>query len=178
MKNNDERPTTNGSVEPASRLSRILVIGLGNPILGDDGAGWRVAAEVQAQLASQAESIDVDFASVGGLSLMERMLGFRHVILVDTMQSVAGSEGSVRVYALADLPNPADGHTSSSHDASLITALRTAEIMGAAIPARVEIVAIEARASMDFSEELTPRIAAAIPLATRKVIELLRETAP
>ena len=34
------------------KKSRMLVVGLGNPILGDDGVGWRVAEEVKRQLPS------------------------------------------------------------------------------------------------------------------------------
>lgn len=31
-------------------MTKTLIIGLGNPILGDDGVGWKVAQEVERQL--------------------------------------------------------------------------------------------------------------------------------
>lgn len=56
-------------------IMKTIVVGLGNPILGDDGVGWRVAEDIQKQLPqflSQAESkIDVTRLSLGGLGLME-----------------------------------------------------------------------------------------------------------
>ena len=51
-----------------SKKSRILVIGLGNPNLGDDGVGWRVAEEVRKQLSPDL-SVDVDCLSLGGIGL-------------------------------------------------------------------------------------------------------------
>jgi hydrogenase maturation protease len=65
------------------------------------------------------------------------------------------------------------GHSASTHDATLITALQTAEKLGANIPKQVDIVAIEAENVYDFSEELSPPVAAAVPVAVEKVIELL-----
>jgi hydrogenase maturation protease len=161
--------------EAETRASSVLVLGLGNPILGDDGVGWRVAEQVRSATAGQAQAADVDCAALGGLSLMERMLGYGRVILVDSMWTGTCPEGSVSVCSLDDLVNPGAGHTASPHDTSLVTALRTAELMGAEVPHRVDIVAIETRACYDFSEALTPSATSALPIATRKVLELLGE---
>jgi len=165
------------SWEPGTRPSSVLVLGLGNPILGNDGIGWRVAEQVGSATAGYAAPVDVDCAALGGLSLMERMLGYGRVILVDSMWTGTQPAGTVSLYSLEDLPRPGAGHTASPHDTSLITALRTAETMGAAVPLRVDVVAIETRACYDFSEALTPAATSALPIATRKVLELLAASA-
>jgi hydrogenase maturation protease len=157
----------------AARSSRILIVGLGNPILGDDGVGWRVASQVQAQLGEGHGEIDVEQAALGGLSLMERMLDRDRVILIDALWSGQGEAGNVSVYRLEDLPNPGLGHSASAHDTSLVTALQTARDLGAAVPSRVDIVAIETQPSFEFSEELSPAVRSAVPIAARKVLELL-----
>ncbi|HTP00714.1 MAG TPA: hydrogenase maturation protease [Anaerolineales bacterium] len=149
---------------------RALILGLGNPILGDDGVGWKVAEAVQAVANDAAE---VDFAALGGLSLMERMLGYSHVILIDCLETGEWPVGSVRSMRLEDLENPSAGHSASAHDTSLITALRTAQTMGGEIPERVDVVTIEAKLSYDFSESLSPEVAAAVPVATHEVLRLL-----
>lgn len=41
---------------------KTLVIGLGNPILGDDGVGWRVVEAVQEQISDS--DVDVDCAAM------------------------------------------------------------------------------------------------------------------
>ncbi len=174
-------------------MLKTLVVGLGNPILGDDGVGWKVAETVKDRLNADARfrlpirqsgsktidylyPIEVDCLSLGGLSLMERLLGYERVILVDSMETGQNPVGSVHVFPLASLPDPLSGHSASAHDATLITALRTAEQLGADIPRQVEIVAIEARNVYDFSEELSPPIAAAIPEAVQVVLDMLQGT--
>ena len=159
---------------------KTLVIGLGNPILGDDGVGWKIVEKISDQLSviSDQSSIELDCVSLGGLSLMERMIGFQRAILVDSMETGQGPAGSVRVYKLEELPNPSAGHSASAHDTSLITALDTAKAMGLPIPESVEIVAIEAKNVYDFSEELSPAVAEAVPLAAQAVINLLNKEEP
>jgi hydrogenase maturation protease len=163
---------------------KTLVIGLGNPILGDDGVGWKVAEEVKKSLLPapltplpirERGTVEVDTAALGGLSLMERLLGYERVIIVDSMETGDSLVGSVSVFPLASLPDPMAGHSASTHDATLMTALRTAEELGADIPKQVDIVAIEAKNVYDFSEELTPPVAAAVPVAVEKIIELLKK---
>ena len=61
---------------------KTMVIGLGNPILGDDGVGWKVAEEVRKQLPCDM-SVNVDCLSVGGISLMEHLIGYDRAILID-----------------------------------------------------------------------------------------------
>src|SRR5512138_579375 len=129
---------------------KILVLGLGNPILGDDGAGWKVAEAVQRLIANRLPPVEVDFASLGGLSLMERMLGYSQVILIDCLETGADALGTVKSMRLADLSNPSAGHSASAHDTSLITALETARSMGAATPSRVHVVTIEANITYEF----------------------------
>ena len=170
--NRDWVLTTDGAAGSIPARADVLVIGLGNPILGDDGVGWRVAEDVGSLLARDAR-IEVDCLAVGGLSLMERMLGYGRVILVDSIETGVSPEGSVSAFLLDDLTNPKLGHSASVHDASLGTALETAKAMGGVIPRRVDIVAIEARSCHDFSEELSPSVAAAVPIAAQQVLDLL-----
>ena len=156
---------------------KTLVIGLGNPILGDDGVGWKVVEAVSGQPSAVGaeQPLEFEYLSLGGLSLMERMLGYERVIIVDSMETGQSPVGSVSVFPLASLPDPMAGHSASAHDATLITALRTAEQLGANIPRQIDIVAIEAKNVYDFSEELSHPVAAAVPLAVEKVIELLNK---
>jgi hydrogenase maturation protease len=160
--------------ERDARPSSVLILGLGNPILGDDGVGWRVAEALRGILADQPDSPEVDCAALGGLSLMERMLGYERVVLVDSVCTGVRPVGAVEHHALQDLPNPGGGHTASAHDTSLATALRTAEALGAQVTGRVDVVTIETAVCYDFSESLSPVVEAAVPVATRTVLGLVR----
>lgn len=149
----------------------ILVIGLGNPILGDDGVGWRVAGAVRAQLAEQPppQPVEIDCVALGGLSLMERMVGYDRAIVIDATQT-GRPAGSVAQYDLEALPDYASFNSTAPHDASLQTALRLGRAMGVRLPTAVLIVGIEAEQLYDFSETLTPAVAAAVPAAAQTVI--------
>jgi len=151
---------------------KTLIVGLGNPILGDDGVGWKVAKQLN-DIIDPDSAVEIDCASLGGLSLMERMLGYQRVIVIDSMETGRSPAGCVKVFPLAALENPYAGHSASTHDASLMTALQAAQSIGAEVPSRVDVVAIEAKKVYDFSDDLSPEVEKAIPLATKEVLKLL-----
>jgi hydrogenase maturation protease len=159
---------------------RTLIIGLGNPILGDDGVGWVVAEQVRNNLANQKseitnqKSIEVDTASLGGLSLMERLAGAERVILIDSIYTGQRPTGTVSSFNLTDLPDLSANHSTSAHDTSLRNALNVGRAMQIDLPTdeNVVIVAIEAERVYDFSQELSPAVAAAVPVAVKMVLEL------
>lgn len=160
-----------------SHPNTTLLIGLGNPILGDDGVGWRVIEEVQSQLNGQVKSgevdVEFDFLSLGGLALMERMVGYHHVILADSITTGSQPAGAIFNMPLSQLPNFSAGHTTAAHDTSLQTALQVGRQMGCTLPGDVWVVAVEARRVYSFTEELSPPVAAAVSPAADRVIAAL-----
>jgi len=161
---------------------KTLIIGLGNPILGDDGVGWVVAEQVRAALSNpqsqtlNPQSIEVDCASLGGLSLMERLTDAERVILVDAIFTGTQPVGTVSRFSLTELPDLSAGHSASAHDTSLRNALHVGREMDILLPKDedVTIVTIEAEAVYDFGQELSPAVAAAVPLALKQVLDLLK----
>jgi hydrogenase maturation protease len=153
-----------------------LVLGLGNPLLGDDGAGWRVVEAVQR--AAPAARAEFDWHAGGGLALMERLIGYDRAVIVDALQTGRGPVGHVRCCPLEELPAPACGHLASAHETSLRTALEVGQRLGARLPRQIVVVGIEARPSLEFSEQLSPAVARAVPKAARRVCRLLEEDLP
>ena len=153
---------------------KTLVIGLGNPILGDDGVGWRVVEEI-ARKTSDRNDIEVDTVSLGGLSLMERITGYGRVILVDSFFTGIKPIGTVSMFPLTELPDLSSGHTTAIHDTSLRNALNVGRSMDISLPRDedVLIVAIEAENVFDFSEILSPQVEAAVPQAVEAVLQLI-----
>lgn len=160
-------------------MMNTLVLGLGNPILTDDGVGVRVAEAVQAQLPAGAP-VDVREVSVGGLTLMESMVGYDRVIVIDAMIVDAmvrrdGTPGAIRRMTLEDLEaiSPTQ-HSASTHDTSLVTALAVGWRMGLHLPEDVIIYAVDVANVVDFGDEPTPAVAAAIPEVAAAVLAELR----
>ena len=159
-----------------SKLETILVVGLGNPILGDDGVGWRIVEQVEAAFDGKGvdgREIEFEYYSLGGLSLMERMEGYRDVIVVDSILTGKRPKGTIYSLPLSNLPDFSYGHTTAIHDASLSTALEVGRSMGLVLPEDVWIVAVEAELVYDFSEELSPEVERSVPRAVGVVKNIL-----
>ena len=156
---------------------RTLVIGLGNPILTDDGVGPRVAEAVRVALPA-GTSADVREASVGGLTLMEDMLGYDRVILIDAFQQSGGEPGTVLRLTLEDLRSmePSE-HTNSPHDLSLARALELGSELGLPLPREIVVYAVQTTNVTDFGEEPTPAVAAAVHAVAAAVLAELAQEA-
>lgn len=156
---------------------KTLIVGLGNPILGDDGVGWRIAQELQiaGNLPSDA---DVICLAVGGISLMESLVGYKRAIIIDAIVTHKAPIGTIRRLKLEDLTDPSSGHLSSAHDTSLQNALRIGHDLGIQLPDEIVVLTIESQKVYDFSEDLTPAVSAAIPNAISNIMELLSGSNP
>ena len=157
---------------PRPPSPRTLVLGLGNPCLGDDAVGLHVVAELRSRLRDR-PGVEVSEDYCGGLRLMERLIGFERAIVVDACCTGAPA-GTVRVLVNGALPTR---HGGSSHDVDLNTALAVGRCAGAALPpeGNVWVVAVEATEVEQFRAQCTPPVAAAIPAAARAVEALLTE---
>ena len=163
---------------------KTIVVGLGNPILGDDGVGWKVAEEVKRRLTSppmpllegEGSRVDVERLSLGGISLMEHLIGYDRAILVDAFATDAPA-GSISVLKLSQLPNYSAFHIASAHDTSLQNALELGRTLGAHLPQEVTVIGITTESIREFSEDLSPPVARAVPHVARTVLDLLTETA-
>jgi len=102
---------------------KTIIIGLGNPILGDDGVGWRIAEEIKQHLPAET-SVDVECLSLGGIGLMEHLIGYDRAIIVDSFIADLEDVGSILIHKLDELPNYSAFHITSTHDTSLQNALQ------------------------------------------------------
>jgi hydrogenase maturation protease len=147
---------------------KTLIVGLGNPILTDDGIGIHVVREVASH--SLPKDVTCTEASLGGLRLLEILSGYERVILVDAIQTVNGKPGDIHRLSADDLR--ASLHAGSTHDLSLPGALRLGRSMGMALPddQNILILAVEVVDVLTFGEECTPEVAEAIPRIARAVL--------
>jgi hydrogenase maturation protease len=157
---------------------KTLVLGLGNPILTDDGVGVLVAESVRAHL-PQDTPVDISEVSVGGLTLMESMIGYDRVILIDAYQTSNPQPGTIHRMDLEELQTiTPTQHSASPHDASLVTALQAGRRMGLTLPREITIYAVEVENVTDFSDQPTLPVVAAIPKVTAAVLGELGYPSP
>ena len=160
-------------IQMEAKKPKMLVVGLGNPILSDDGVGWKVAEEVKKKLPPDSP-VDVDCLSLGGISLMEHLIDYDRAILIDAF-ALDEPTGSILVLKLDDLPHYSAFHTTSTHDTSLQNAIELGKSMGAKLPEDITVVGIATKHVYDFSEVLSPPVAEAVPQAVKFVLDLLGE---
>ncbi len=146
-----------------------LVLGIGNPILGDDGVGFHV---IEA-LAANPPPGDITFSAIdaSGLALLDQVVDYDEVVIVDAIMSEGGKPGAVYRLGLDNF-RPSK-HTISPHDTDLPTALELGKLMKLKIPEKLSIVAIEIPAVYEFSQELSEKVAGAVPQAVMLVKEIL-----
>lgn len=156
---------------------KTLIIGLGNPILTDDGVGVKVAMELEKVIDLDAHpNLTITEACAGGIRLMEVMLGYERVVLIDAyyLNPENTTPGKIHHLSLDDLRSVSPTqHSTSAHDTSLVTALDAAEKMGYQIPREFIIYAVEVENILEFSETPTPAVAEAIPQVVSQIIEKL-----
>ena len=150
---------------------KTLVLGLGNPILSDDGVGLHVARTLQSKI-NQSE-ITVMESSMSGLSLLELLIGFDRAIIIDAIHT---GEGKVAgIYRLDPSVFDATHPAAITHDVSFAAALEFGNRLGLALPQKITIFAIEVGDVSNFSEEFTAEVECAIPVCLEKVIQELNE---
>jgi hydrogenase maturation protease len=150
-------------------MVRTIVVGIGNPILGDDAVGIHVARELvpfRKEL-----DIDIEEAYTGGLNLLEMIVGYDRAVLVDSICQPEKRIGKVMVLDPAKIPS---AHSTNPHDVSFPEALEMAKrIEGYKIPDEIKLVAINIERCVDFTTDLSEDVKKAIPKALEKVKGIL-----
>ncbi len=150
---------------------KTLVLGLGNPILSDDGAGIKVAHEVGGKLNDP--QVTVAETSAAGLSLLDSIVGYDKVIIIDAIQTEKGRAG--QIYRMGTEDFSLTKHFSSPHQINLVTALELGKMLNLAMPQKITIFAVEAKDIISFSEKCTPEVEQVIPEVVKMVLEELNE---
>ena len=153
---------------------KTLVLGIGNPILSDDGTGIRVAREVGKKLDDP--HITVSETSAAGLSLLDSIVGYDKVIIIDAIQTKKGKAG--QIYRMEPEDFSFAKHLSSPHQINLVTALELGKMLNLAMPQKITIFAIEAKDITSFSEKCTPEVEQAIPELVKMVLQELNAKHP
>jgi len=149
-------------------MKKTIILGVGNPILRDDGVGIHVAEELKKHI--RKPGVTIDSAFTGGMNLLDLMVDHDRAILIDAVKIENKKLGDVGLFGLGELSVL---HTCNPHDVSLLQAIDLAKKLGEnRIPTDIKVVGINiGEPGCDFGEELSSEIAKAIP----KAIELVKK---
>lgn len=142
---------------------RTIILGVGNPILSDDGVGIHVVNELKKHIKNL--DVKIEEAHTGGMNLLDLILGYDKAIIIDAIKTNESERnGEVKRINLRDISTT---YSCNPHDISLSEALELAKQLGEErIPKEIILIGITMKKMpCEFGEKLTEEIAAAVPRA-------------
>ncbi|MBC7110151.1 MAG: hydrogenase maturation protease [Archaeoglobi archaeon] len=148
----------------------ILIIGCGNPLMGDDGAGNRVVEKLREfQLP---EYVEIEDVGVGGLGIIELLLDRKKIIVVDAVRTGA-PPGTLHVLRRDELPS-ANFFMISPHDIGLLETLELAEkVFPERVTKNILVIGIEAGVVTEYTDIVSEEVRRAIDEAVQIVLQEL-----
>jgi len=157
-----------------AQKGRTLILGLGNPILGDDGVGIAIARKIKEHWPID-PATDVIEASLAGRFLLDLITGYQTVIVADAIiideQAPAGTVYELSVDDLGAVVNPY-----ASHALDLRTTVELGKKLGYEMPDTIRIYAVEIKENTVFREGLSPEIEATVLPVAQKIMRDLGKT--
>ena len=150
----------------AGKVNRILILGLGNPILSDDGVGLLLTENLEGKFSG----VDTASLTLAGMELLDILAGYDHVFLIDAATGTGGEPG--------ELKEISDGkgalHLFTSHGANFFDLLKVGRDMGLKMPEPAAVFGIEIGNATDFGTVLSPALQSALPSLEEAITERIR----
>ncbi len=134
-----------------------VIVGVGNPLLGDDAVGLEVAKRLKGVVEA-----DVKLAIAGGLELAEMIADYDLAIIIDAFKGKGIKEIDVDDYE----------ESVANHDISFPSAYRILSRYIRMPKVRIVGIGID---GIEIKEELSPKIKKMIPEVVKKVKEIMEE---
>jgi hydrogenase maturation protease len=125
--------------------SKTLILGLGNPILSDDGIGLVVAERLKGRVGG----VDVISTPLTGLHLLDLMVGYDALFLIDAMITTESPPGELKFISPDEVSLP----TLSSHGFNLLEILKLGKKLGLSVPELKWVYGIAIGKDPSFGEE-------------------------
>ncbi len=150
---------------------RLLIMGVGNYLMGDEGVGVHAAQKLLSS--GLPDYVDVVDGGTGGFHLLEYFEKYRRVILVDATLDgrKAGSIRLIQPKFAADFPK-----SMSTHDIGLRDMVNSLQLMDKIPEMYLFVVSIEFIQQQGV--EMTDEVEAAMPELLNQVTELAIKLSP
>ncbi len=157
---NTSEPLRGGNKAPPKR---VIVLGVGNLLLSDEGVGVHVAKKLMEM--ELPPGVQVVEGGTDGFRLMNVVTEADRLIIVD---AVKGGEapGSIYRFDIKDAPTYPDAYKTSVHQIGILEVVHLSELVGKT--PETTIIGVEPR-SLDLGMELSPEVEATLP----RIIEIV-----
>jgi len=143
---------------------KTLILGVGNPILTDDGVGIKIARKLK----EKNPELEVIETSEAGIALLDPIVGYDKLIIIDSIRTEKGKPGELYKLGLEALKPAAS--LSSSHSMDIATAYEIGQRLGYRMPKRISIYAVEVEDNTTFGEKCTEEVEGRIPFIAEQII--------
>ncbi|MBC8552126.1 MAG: HyaD/HybD family hydrogenase maturation endopeptidase [Candidatus Brocadiales bacterium] len=150
--------------------SKIVVIGIGNLLLMDEGIGVHTINELEKH--DLPESIEMYDGGTGGFKLIDLIHGVARVIFIDAVET-GKTPGSVTIFSTEEVHSIYNKKKYSLHDTDLMEIIKMTEMLDN--PPMIEIVGIQPKTinyGTTLSKELTDSMPNIINIVLRKIEEV------
>ena len=142
-----------------------LVLGIGNPILTDDGVGIKISRKLK----KENPELEVLETSEAGITLLDLIVGYNKLIIIDSIKTEKGKPGDLYKLELEDLRPSKD--LSSSHGIGIATAFELGKELGYKMPEHISIYAVGIKDNSTFGEDCSQEVKERIPFITLQIIK-------
>ncbi len=149
--------------------SSILLLALGNDIMGDDAAGLMAADSLKEEFG---EKVDFINSIETGLALLEIMSGYERVLLLDSIVTGEHQPGTILEFSSSEFEKVLG---SSPHFMGLPEVIDLANHLSIDFPKNIRILALEIEQPFEFSANLSDDIRLALPVYVHKAACLLHQ---
>jgi hydrogenase maturation protease len=155
----------------------LLVLGLGNLLLGDDGVGLRLLEELARDASARDARIELLDGGTQGLALLGRIEGRRALLILDAV-ALGAAPGTVHVLDGAQAmraggPPGESAGTAPAHEGGASQLLAYSGLLGD-LPKRILVVGVEPR-RVTTGIGLSPDVERAVPAAAAQARAAIRE---
>jgi hydrogenase maturation protease len=149
-----------------NKYNHILIMGVGNLLLSDEGVGVHIAQKMmEMHLPPEVHVVE---GGTDGFGLINVILAADRMILIDAVRG-GGKPGSIYRFDIEDCPSCLDIFKTSVHQVSILEVINLSGLIGST--PSTTIIGIEPK-RLEMGTQLSPEIGAKIP----KVIQMvLRE---
>src|SRR5664279_2763515 len=151
------------------RTPKILVLGIGNLVMSDDGVGVKVVQHLQREYRFS-ENVEIMDGGTLGLDLLPKLEGIDHLIVVDAVETGRQPGTCVRL-AGEELPIALETKV-SPHQMGLKDLLSVAQLLGHS-PGEMVLIGVQP-GSIEMDTELTPEVDAVLQILIDNVLDELR----
>jgi hydrogenase maturation protease len=167
-----EKTSTNENAGGENISSRkIVVLGVGNLLLSDEGVGVHVANELLKM--DLPPEVSVVEGGTDGFRLLNIITEADRLIVIDAVRG--GEEpGSIYRFDINEIRNVPTGFKTSVHQVGILEVINLSELIGKTPQATV--IGVEPK-SLEMSMELSPEVKAKVPRVIELVLDELKHFA-